>query len=285
MADWSGYVRWFYSLSPEEQRAEWEKLAPDQRAQFEAARAGSSPAAAPPSAGAPPAGKGGRSTGRKLLLGCGILGAVVLLVIVGLAILGSLVDPPERRVDRPDSGTEAQAAPPEPVSPEEVAAQEEERKRQDAERAQRALADKWRYAATTDEMSSRVSRTAEVRSENTVDFDFPYSGRQHATLQLRSHPTFGRDVIFLIERGQLLCRQIDRCEVRVRFDDGQAQTWTARPPADHSTTHLFLDSYDRFLQQMRRAQVVRIQPEVYQEGSPIFEFQVGGYDHARYTGG
>ena len=39
MSDWSEYVQRFYSLSPTEQQEEWEKLTPEQRAQFEVARA------------------------------------------------------------------------------------------------------------------------------------------------------------------------------------------------------------------------------------------------------
>lgn len=274
MTDWGGYVRWFYGLSPEQQRAEWEKLTPDQRRDFEAARAGAGPGQVAPS---PPAAK--RSTGRKLLLGCAALAALAVLGIVFLAILGSLTDRPARSGDEAEPGTAAPAAAGEPApTPEETAAREEERARDE-------LARKWSYAELSDEMTGRTARTASIRSENTVDFAFPYGGDQHATLMLRTHPSHGEDVILSIERGQLLCQQIDRCRLRVRFDDGEPQNWTARPPADHSTTHLFLDSHDRFVDRLRRAQVVRLQPEVYQEGSPVFEFRVGGYDHGRYTGG
>lgn len=288
MGDWAGYVEWFDKLSPADQRREWEKLTLDQRAQLEAARAAAGasrpPAAAPPPPPPAPASPPPRqrSLGRKLLLGCAGLAALGFLVIVGLAILGSQVERPERadETETADPATgEAAEAPDAPAaaSPEEAAAAEEERRR-------RELAGKWSYEETTDEMTSRASRVAAIRSENTVDFAFPYGGRQHATLMLRTHPTWGEDVILSIERGQLLCQEIDRCTLRVRFDDGEPQAWTARPPADHSTTHLFLDSHDRFVERLRRAQVVRLQPEVYQEGSPVFEFQVGGYDHARYAG-
>jgi hypothetical protein len=35
---------------------------------------------------------------------------------------------------------------------------------------------------------------------------------------------------------------------------------------------------------MRAAKIVRVQIPVYQEGQPIFEFHVGGFDYAKYAG-
>lgn len=156
---------------------------------------------------------------------------------------------------------------------------------EDMRRAQeeRQLAKKWRYTAVTDPMTGRPNITASIQSENTVNFSFPYDGEQRATLTLRTHPTYGRDVIFRIEQGQILCNSFDRCQLRVRFDEGHPQQWKANPPSDRSTTVVFLESYGSFLQRLRTAEMVRIQPEIYQEGNPVFEFKVGGYDHQRYA--
>ena len=144
---------------------------------------------------------------------------------------------------------------------------------------------KWSYSSHTDEMTGRTSRSASIQSENTVNFDFPYQGAQHATLMLRNHPSYGRDIIVGIREGQILCPSYDDCTVRVRFDDGSSERWTAAGAADHSTTHIFLRASSRFVERMKNSSVVRIQIPVYQEGSPTFEFRVGGYDHARYTRG
>lgn len=163
---------------------------------------------------------------------------------------------------------------------------DEERIREEAEAAERqADAAKWRYSSETDPMASRPSRTATIESENTVEFGFPYEGQQHATLMLRNHPTYGRDVIVYIREGQILCPSYDACSIRVRFDDGPVERWTGVGPADNSTTTVFIRNYSRFLQRMRNAKIVRIQIPVYQEGAPSFEFRVGGFDHGRYTDG
>ena len=146
------------------------------------------------------------------------------------------------------------------------------------------MAAKWSYSSSTDDMTGGTSRYARISSENTVEFDFPYEGTQRARLTLRTHPSYGRDVMFSIERGQLMCPSYDGCTVRVRFDDGAPQSWSASPASSRNSTLIFINGHDRFVERLRRAQIVRIQPRVYQEGNPIFEFEVGGFDNAKYRG-
>ena len=126
---------------------------------------------------------------------------------------------------------------------------------------------------------------ATISSENTVNFGFPYQGAQHATLVIRNHPSYGRDVLVQIEQGQILCPSYEDCTVRVRFDEGSPERWTAAGPSDNGTTTVFLRASTRFVQRMRNANVVRIAIPVYQEGEPAFEFRVGGFDNQRYTTG
>lgn len=145
------------------------------------------------------------------------------------------------------------------------------------------LAEKWMYNRSEDPMTSRVTRSATILSENLVEFSSPYDGPQHATLTLRDHPSFGKDVIFQISRGQLLCSSYDGCSVRVRFDEGRAERWHANEPKDHSSTILFISRDERFRRLMEAAEIVRIQVEAYQEGAPVFEFHVGGFDAKRFA--
>lgn len=149
----------------------------------------------------------------------------------------------------------------------------------------RRLAAKWIYSSDVDPMTSGTSKTAAIQSENTVHFDFPYQGAQHGTLILRNHPSYGRNVILAIQRGQILCRSYEDCQIRVRFDDGSPERWNAVGPRDNSSTAIFLRNPARFLQRIRAAKVVRIQIPVYQEGEPTFEFHVGGFDPERYANG
>ena len=131
-------------------------------------------------------------------------------------------------------------------------------------------------------MAKGISYSARVQSTNTVEFGFPYSGSQHATLVLRTHPRLGKDVILNIERGQFLCRSYEDCTILVRFDDQKAQNYSAIGAADNSTETIFIRNYTHFVSSMQKAKTVRIAAEIYQQGSPVFEFDVSGFDASKY---
>lgn len=139
------------------------------------------------------------------------------------------------------------------------------------------IGSQWVYQESPDKMGRGTIKTATVSSVNEVQFDFPYQGSQRGTLQVRNHPKYGRDVILSIERGQFLCG-FDDCVVSVRFDRGKPQTYSAAEPADHSSTHLFLRNYDRFLAGLRKSKKVYIEAQFYQEASRVFEFDTAGFE-------
>jgi len=140
----------------------------------------------------------------------------------------------------------------------------------------------WHYSRDKDPMGNGTTYWAMVKSSNTVSFDFPYSGPQRGTLTLRTHPRHGKDLILNIERGQFLCPSYDGCTVLVRFDDKKASRYSAASAADNSTETLFIRNYSRFAGEMLKAKQVRISADVYQEGSPVFEFDVSGFDVSKY---
>ena len=140
----------------------------------------------------------------------------------------------------------------------------------------------WTYSQDEDPMAKGTTYHAIVQSTNTVEFSFPYAGPQRAMLALRSHPRHGNDVIFKIERGQVLCRSYEDCTILVRFDDDEAQSYSAVGAADNSTETIFIRNYSRFLSRMQKANKVRIAVNIYQQGAPAFEFDVSGFDAAKY---
>lgn len=140
----------------------------------------------------------------------------------------------------------------------------------------------WRYHHVEDKMGTRASHQAEVSSTNMVNFNFPYSGAQYGTLTLRTHPRYGKDVIFRIEKGQILCHSYEDCTVLVRFDDEKPTTYAAVGPEDNSTEMIFLRNYSRFAAKLLKAKRVRISVNIYQEGAPVFEFDVSGFNTSEY---
>lgn len=133
----------------------------------------------------------------------------------------------------------------------------------------------WQYNSFMDQMTSKLIHLASIESNNTVNFDFPYQGEQHATLRLRRHPRFGSDVMLVIERGQFNTRY-DGTPVLVRFDDGTAVRFTAAEADDHDRKILFIQGFKRFVEKINKASVVRIEAPFYNEGNRVFEFDVSG---------
>lgn len=142
----------------------------------------------------------------------------------------------------------------------------------------------WDYSEMADKMGKGVVRGAKLYSTNEVEFDFPYHQPQRARLVLRNHPRHGKDVIFSIERGQLQCPPFEGCKVLVRFDDEPAVSYSGTSPEDHSSETLFIENYARFYEKLSKAQRVRISVSVFRQGSPMFEFDLRGFNPARYKG-
>lgn len=166
---------------------------------------------------------------------------------------------------------------------------EEDRKQAEAKRMQAATVGKaeaefkqaaeagtlgpWRYALKEDRMGGGETRTAITTSKNQISFGSPYQGSQRATLLLRAHPRYGRDVMLSVEKGQFICG-VGGCNVTVRFGGGKPQRYSASPPSDYSSTVLFIEGHDRFVANARKVEKLLIEAAFYQEGNRVFEFDV-----------
>ena len=196
-------------------------------------------------------------------MGCGTLIGVLILGVVIVSAFSSIFSSGTRSgtSSAPTSSSSASSgqtpAPPQPGS-------------------------QWFYHHGDDSMGKGVIHQAHVSSSNMVNFGFPYSGTQRATLSLRTHPRHGKDVIFRIEKGQILCHSYEDCTVLVRFDDEPSTNYSAVGAADNSTETIFIRNYDRFIGKVLKAKRVRIAANIYQEGAPVFDFDVSGFDQEKY---
>jgi len=201
-------------------------------------------------------------------MGCGtLIGGVILWIIVISAFFRILstntaTDTPSPAATQTPVSSDVPVTPTEPPAP----------------------GSQWFYDQREDDMGKGTIHRAMIVSSNTVSFDFPYSGEQHARLTLRTHPRYGKDIIFGIEKGQILCHSYEDCTVLVRFDDKPPSNFSAVGAADNSTETIFIRNYSRFVENMLKASKVRISVNIYQEGSPVFEFDVSGFNSGRYKG-
>lgn len=134
----------------------------------------------------------------------------------------------------------------------------------------------WNYYDENDPMSNGIIKYASIQSNNTASFNFPYQGAQHATLTIRKHPRNGNDIILSIEKGQFICN-LDGGHLKIRFDDGVAQTFLVYEPSDHSTTTVFIQGYNKFMKQLKYSKTMKIEATFYQEGNTVFNFDTSDF--------
>lgn len=192
-----------------------------------------------------------------------------------LAFVTDASNPTERRLT-----TARQLAAGPAGAPETVAAREAIPALEEALRKEQ-IGKQWLYASHDDEMSGKASKSASVLSTNQFEFDFPYQGKQRARLTIRRHPRWGNDVIFAIEKGQILCHSYSRCSINIRFDDNPPRRLNGNEPADNSSETVFIPGYNDFVTRLSRAKKLRVEVEIYQQGNLVAEFDVEGFDASK----
>lgn len=130
----------------------------------------------------------------------------------------------------------------------------------------------WTYNSSEDKMTGKTQMSATTTSANTLSLDFPYAGKNHGHLTVRQHPRQGLGVVFMIDKGQILCSRATSCNVIVRFDEGTPITFTGSEAASHDTTLVFLNNPQRFINQASKAKRIFVQPTLFRQGSPVLEF-------------
>jgi len=205
-----------------------------------------------------------------------IFGVFALAILFWVVIVQFSSGPSEQE----KAAAKAEAARVAAMTPEQRAAEDKAKAERAAKvakeklaRERKALGLDWAYYEDTDAVSGKQVKRAIVRSSNTVNFDFPYSGAQRAQLTLRKHPRYKTDAILSIERGQFVC-SVSGCQVSVRFGAKGVVRYDVNEPADHSSTSLFISNYSAFVSNLRKADKVVIGATFHQEGDRAFEFDV-----------
>lgn len=137
-----------------------------------------------------------------------------------------------------------------------------------------ALAAKWKYKKVKDEMSGDTQTLASKNSLNSVNFDFPYQGKQFGTILITDN---SENVIFYIQKGQISCsggRAYGTCFVQVKFDDNKVKNVHAKEIGDDSTTIAITEP--DFLSNLKAAKEMKLRVEVFHNGFPVFTFDVSG---------
>lgn len=131
----------------------------------------------------------------------------------------------------------------------------------------------WSYKDQQDEMTGKTTHQALAQSSNILDLPFPYQGYNWGYLMVRTSNR-GPQVIYSVDKGQILCPSHSGCTVKVRFDEAQPVSFSGRPANDGSSEFVFLMDTKRFIKLATGAKTIRVQVNMYQAGAPVMTFQL-----------
>ncbi|HET8941490.1 MAG TPA: hypothetical protein VFN13_05835 [Rudaea sp.] len=142
-----------------------------------------------------------------------------------------------------------------------------------ARRAQsRRLANLWVYTATPEAGGTQYA--AAIASRHA-----PAPGGR-ARLVLRQHPKWGQSVYLLLDNARFDCGK-GCATLAISFDGKPAQRMPATIPPTGEPA-LFIDPDKRFIAAMEKAKQVVVDVTLKDVGDKKLEFEVGGFDPARY---
>ena len=134
----------------------------------------------------------------------------------------------------------------------------------------------WKYETTEDKMRNTKMEFANLASENSIDFGFPY-GKSKANLTLRRSQD-GVDVVLSVDSGQFNCA-FDGCGVDVKFGDSAIKSYTMGLPDNGRHDILFLDGgVQDFVNELKKSEAVIIEAPFFDFGRAQYEFNTSGLE-------
>jgi len=135
----------------------------------------------------------------------------------------------------------------------------------------------WSYDETFDAMRNKSTYFACVKSDNELEFRFPYDGGVHGTLCFRNSSQFGTDVYLTMEKGQFTC-SFEGCAVHLKFDGGRILSFGASEATGGNANVLFIHGYSKLKQLMRNGKHLILEAEFYEDGMEQLQFTISGFD-------
>lgn len=144
------------------------------------------------------------------------------------------------------------------------------------------LSSNWEYDESEDEMRGETSYFASNESMNTVELQFPYQGGTRLNILLRDNAKHGKDIMFIVNKGQIFCGFQD-CHVNIKFDDGEVQRYETSEAEAGSSEVLFLtNNIGGFVKKLKNSKTVTVEVNFYNHGAEQFKFDVYGLEWSRF---
>lgn len=135
----------------------------------------------------------------------------------------------------------------------------------------------WSYSEEKDEMSEKMMYFATCTSTNTHEFKFPYNGGSYLYLMVRNINN-KNDVVLKISKGQIMTSVSNDEYIRFKFDGGEPVKYYFSGSSDGDSKYAFIEQSTSLIKKLKVAKDVKIDIPLYQEGRPVFNFDVSGLE-------
>jgi len=132
-----------------------------------------------------------------------------------------------------------------------------------------AVTNNWEYRQSIDKMTSKSIQFAQIKSNESLDLEFPYEGINYGELTLRNKD--GLDIYLSIDKGQI-SGGYDNNFITVRFDNDKPIKFSYSEPQDGSSNIIFINNETKFLSRLKKSKKVLISLPIYHDGNQILEF-------------
>lgn len=127
----------------------------------------------------------------------------------------------------------------------------------------------WEYSEQIDKMTSKKTKFAVIRSNESLNLEPPYDGDNYGRITLRQKGEL--NIYIAVDKGQI-SGGYDNNYIMVRFDDGKAIRFNYNEPQDYSSDLIFIDNESKFLAKLKKSKKVLLSLPFYQNGNQILEF-------------
>jgi len=137
----------------------------------------------------------------------------------------------------------------------------------------------WKYSNVTAGIDEIAYKSATATATESLDLDFPYGGQNLASVRVRINPK-GWDVIFHIQKGQLICHQT--CQVKIKVDDKPSRLVSMVRAADSGVSNMLFVQNSGQAQALARELVgatkLAAELPIYKAMNTVVRFEVSGLD-------
>ena len=137
----------------------------------------------------------------------------------------------------------------------------------------------WKYSNVTAGIDEITYKSATATATESLNLDFPYGGQNLASVRVRTNPK-GWDVIFHVQKGQLICHQT--CQVKIKVDDKPSRLVSMVRAADSGVSNMLFVQNSGQAQALARELVsatkLAAELPIYKAMNTVVRFEVSGLD-------